>query len=337
MAGVAFRACIALVLGMVVAGASSVPSFADGTKKESSTLSFLFENDLFYNTDRDYSNGVQLAWTTDPADSLDWAVGLARMLPFFARNGEVRMTYSLGQNIYTPADITNADPPRDQRPYAGFLYGGVGVIDRSGNTLDQLQVQLGVIGPASLAQESQTLTHRIINGRKPMGWHYQLRNEPALNITYEHSWRWRAAPILGFQFDLDPHIGGAVGNVYDYINLGAMARFGWNVPDDYGPIRIDPSSPGSNFFERGQNGPIGAYVFAGVDGRAIARNIFLDGNSFETSRSVSKKSLVGDLQFGAAITLGGTRITYTHVIRSKEFNTQHGHDEFGAVNISFRI
>lgn len=337
MSRVVYGACIALVGGVIVAG-NSVPAFADdNTKKENGTFSIMFENDIFYKTDRDYSNGVQLAWTTGPANNLDWAVGLARMLPFFAKDGEVRMTYSIGQTIYTPSDITLPNPPLDQRPYAGFLYGGIGVIDRSGTGIDQLQVQLGVIGPASLARESQTFVHRIINDRKPLGWHYQLRDEPALNITYEHSWRWRAPSILGFQFDLDPHIGGAVGNVYDYVNAGAMARFGWNVPDDYGPIRIDPSSPGSNFFERGENGPIGAYVFAGFDGRAVARNIFLDGNSFETSRSVSKKPLVGDLQFGAAITLGGTRITYTHVIRSKEFDTQHGHDQFGAVNVSFRF
>ncbi|HEY4124370.1 MAG TPA: lipid A deacylase LpxR family protein [Rhizomicrobium sp.] len=318
---------------------SATPAFAqfDTDKKEDGTLSLLFENDIFYKTDRDYSNGVQVGWTTGPADNIDWAVNLARFLPFFAQDGEVRMSYSVGQNIYTPRDITLSNPPLTDRPYAGFLYGGMGVIDRSGNDLDQLQVQLGVIGPASLAQESQTLVHRIINDREPEGWHYQLRDEPALNITYEHSWRWRAPSILGFQFDVDPHIGAAVGNVYDYINAGAMARFGWNVPDDYGPIRIDPSSPGSNFFERAENGPIGAYVFAGVDGRAIARNIFLDGNSFVDSRSVTKKPFVGDLQLGAAITLGGTRITFTHVMRTKEFKTQPDGDQFGAVNVSFRF
>jgi hypothetical protein len=46
---------------------------------------------------------------------------------------------------------------------------------------------------------------------------------------------------------------------------------------------------------------------------------------------------VGDLQLGAAITLGGTRITFTHVIRTKEFKTQRDDDQFGAVNVSFRF
>ncbi len=328
----AFGACVALL-------ALVRPAMAqfDEDKKEDGTLSLLFENDLFYATDRDYSNGVQVAWTTGPADNVDWAVNLARAMPFFGDEGEVRMSYALGQNIYTPSDITLRNPPLTDRPYAGFLYGSVGVIQRSKIDLDQLQIQLGVIGPASLAKESQTLTHRIINDREPMGWHYQLRDEPAVNITYEHSWRLRLPVVAGFQFDVDPHIGAAIGNVYDYANIGGMARFGWNVPDDYGPIRIDPSSPGSNFFERADNGPIGAYVFAGVDGRAIARNIFLDGNSFVDSRSVRKKTFVGDLQLGAAITLGGTRITYTHVIRTKEYKTQADNDRFGAVSVSFRF
>jgi hypothetical protein len=332
MRNVAFGACAAL---LALAG-PAIAQF-DEDKREDGTLSLLFENDLFYETDRDYSNGVQVAWTTGPADNLDWAVRLARAMPFFDDEGEVRMSYALGQNIYTPADISLPNPPPTDRPYAGFLYGSIGVIQRSKIDLDQLQIQLGVIGPASLAKESQTLAHRIINAREPRGWHYQLRDEPAVNITYEHSWRLRLPAIAGFQFDVDPHIGAAIGNVYDYANIGGMARFGWNVPDDYGPIRIDPSSPGSNFFERAENGPIGAYVFAGIDGRAIARNIFLDGNSFVASRSVRKKTFVGDLQLGAAITLGGTRITYTHVIRTKEYKTQADNDRFGAVNVSFRF
>ena len=60
-------------------------------------------------------------------------------------------------------------------------------------------------------------------------------------------------------------------------------------------MRIEPSLPGSDFFE--PTGGFSAYVFAGVDGRAIARNLFLDGNTFEGSRSVNKMNLVGDLSW----------------------------------------
>ncbi len=311
-------------------------SGAPQSNAETGTLSILFENDIFYHTDRDYTNGVAIAWTTAPSDTPEFAVDLARSIPFFGQTGDVRTTYAVGQNIYTPKDLHLVDPPTTDRPYAGFLYLSMGVSQLSERDLDELQVQLGVIGPDSLAQESQTFVHSILNDVNPKGWAYQLHNEPGLVINDEHSWRaiWTGS-LLGLSFDLDPHVGASVGNVYDYVNAGAMARFGLNLPNDYGPTRIDPSLPGTNFFE--PTGALSIYGFAGVDGRAIARNIFLDGNTWQDSRHVTKIPWVGDLQLGLALAMERWRLTFTHVFRTREYTTQSHADQFGAVNLSVRF
>ena len=296
----------------------------------------LLDNDIFFDSDRDYTNGVQLAYTT-PADSApDTIVEFARRLPFFAAAGSVRKSFALGQNIYTPADTDLADPPASERPYAGYLYAAVGLMEENPDRLDQLQLQLGVVGPASLAGNAQKWVHSILGQAKPQGWHYQLRDEPALNLAYERSLKLiPPQSVLGLVLDIEPHIGGAVGNVYDYANAGAMMRFGFNLPGDFGPLRIDPSLPGSNFFE--PTDAVSAYVFAGVDGRAIARNIFLDGNTWQASRSVVKKNLVGDLELGAALTFRHVRLAFTHVFRTREYKAQPKSDQFGAVSLSFRL
>jgi hypothetical protein len=315
---------------------ASPPSAAAPTSTELGTLSLLFENDIFYNTDRDYTNGVEIAWTTAPDDTPPFAIDLAREVPFFGQEGEVRTTYSIGQNIYTPSNLHLVDPPTTDRPYAGFLYLSMGVSQMSDRALDELQVQLGVIGPDSLAQESQTFVHSILNDTIPKGWGYQLHNEPGLVINDEHSWRalW-SGRLLGLGFDVDPHVGASVGNVYDYANAGAMARFGLNLPNDYGPTRIDPSLPGTDFFD--PTGALSLYAFGGVDGRAIARNIFLDGNTFESSRHVDKDPFVGDLQLGLALAMDRWRLTFTHVFRTREYSTQPHPDQFGAINLSVRF
>ena len=310
--------------------------------EEGGTLSILFENDIFYHTDRDYTNGVQIAWTTRPEQSWDWATHTARWLPFFGQEGEVRTSYSIGQNIYTPSNLHLPNPDPSDRPYAGFLYLGLGVINESPDLgdgtvrqLDQAELDLGVVGPDSLAEKSQKFVHRIIHDTIPQGWSYQLSNEPALVLMDEKTWKFSSWKVLGFSLDVDPHVGAAVGNVYDYVNAGAMARFGLNLPDDYGPVRIEPSLPGSNFFKA--TGAIGAYVFAGVDGRAIARNIFLDGNTWQDSRHVTKIPYVGDMQLGAALTFRAFRLSFTHVFRTREFTTQHHSDQVGAINLSVRF
>ena len=313
-----------------------VASSAAAPASDHGTLSLLFENDIFYKTDRDYTNGVELSYTTATQDTPKLFVDLARLLPFFSTSGSVRASYAFGQSIYTPSHLGLTDPPLTDRPYAGFLYGGFGLADDTGRRLDQIELQVGVIGPSSLASDTQTFVHKILNDRPPMGWQTQLRGEPGIVLTYSRNLKLiPRQSFLGLFIDLEPHYGGAVGNVYDYANVGAMARIGFNIPDDYGPLRIEPSLPGSGFFQ--STGDIGAYVFVGVDGRAVARNLFLDGNTWERSRHVDKNILVGDLELGAAVTFNFMQITFTHVIRTKEYKTQTAADQFGAVNLSFRL
>jgi lipid A 3-O-deacylase len=321
------------VLGQV---ASPEENQTNPPASEKGSFTILFENDVFYNSDHDYTNGVEFAYTTAPNDTPQWTVDAARSLPFFAQTGDVRARYALGQNIFTPNDLSLTNPPPTDRPYAGFLYAALGLVDDTGTNLDQLQVSLGVVGPASLAEESQKLVHSILNDRKPMGWATQLRDEPGLIVEYNRSIKFiEPQTLLGAVFDIEPNYGAAIGNIYDYADLGAMARFGFNLPKDYGPMRIEPSLPGSDYFE--PTSGLGAYIFAGAEGRAIARNLFLDGNSFEPSRSVDKMNLVGDLVLGAAITFDSFRLAFTHDIRTREYKTQPAADQFGAVDLSFRF
>lgn len=330
--------CTALSFFLAAAAFSSAARAQSGAVPggQSGAFSILFENDIFDNTDHDYTNGVELGYTTSPSDTPEWAVWAARRLPFFAQSGDVRTRYAIGQSIFTPTDISVANPAPTERPYAGYLYGTMGLVADNGMNLDQLQVTLGMVGPASLAQDSQNFVHDIIHDQDAMGWHTQLRDEPGLIISYERALRIiPPQSVFGAVLDLEPHYGAAIGNVYDYANLGLMARFGFNLPKDYGPLRIQPSLPGSDYFEPVAG--LGAYVFAGVDGRAIARNLFLDGNSFADSRSVSKRWLVGDVTLGAAVTFRAFRLAFTHVIRTREYATQSRPDRFGAVDLTMRF
>jgi hypothetical protein len=326
----------ALLLAATASAATAQEVQTNPAASEKGAFSILFENDIFYNSDHDYSNGVQFAYTTAPNDTPDWMVDTARALPFFNQSGDVRARYALGQDIFTPHNLSLADPPPTDRPYAGFLYGALGLVDDTGTNLDQLQVTLGVVGPDSLGEETQKWVHAIFNDRKPMGWATQLHDEPGLVIEYNRSLKLIAPQsFLGAVFDIEPNYGAAIGNVYDYADIGAMARLGFNLPKDYGPMRMEPSLPGSDYFE--PTAGLGAYIFAGVEGRAIARNLFLDGNSFEQSRSVDKTNLVGDLVLGAAVTFDAFRLAFTHDIRTREYKTQPAADQFGAVDLTFRF
>src|SRR5262249_44883781 len=158
----------------------------------------------------------------------------------------------------------------------------------------------GVVGPASGARELQKFFHRATSSRDPQGWDHQLRNELGVNVNYQHTWR--AANLAsgnGLAVDFSPQLGGALGNVETYANAGFKLRFGRHLPNDYGPPRIDPGLPGSGYFVPSSD--FRWYLFAGAEGRLVARNIFLDGNTFHDSPSVDKKNWVGDFQAGLAM------------------------------------
>lgn len=328
-----FRRTWLLVFALLFAvRAEAVPAEA----APAGAFSIIWENDLFFDRDRDYTNGAQLAYTTEPYENIDSIVSFARALPLFADHGEVRTSYAIGQDIFTPEHTERVVPLATERPYAGYAYASLGLLEANPERLDQLQIQIGVVGPMALAKEAQSWAHSIISDVKPKGWHFQLHNEPAVNIYYERSLKIiPRKSILGMVLDIEPHIGGAVGTVYDYVNAGAMVRLGFNLPDDFGPLRMEPTLPGSSYFE--PEAGFSAYMFAGVDGRAVARNIFLDGNTWRDSPSVDKDTFVGDLSLGAALTFSHVRLAFTHVFRTREYKTQTSSDQFGAVSLSFRM
>ena len=123
-------------LVLTVAGSMwSLPALASD-ETETGTLSLVFENDLFYDTDRNYTNGVRASWLSGPDRTPAWALRAARWFPLFPDGGTVRTSYAVGQNMYTPEDIALRDPPLDDRPYAGWLYGSIGLIAETGRRLE---------------------------------------------------------------------------------------------------------------------------------------------------------------------------------------------------------
>lgn len=299
-------------------------------------VSLVWENDITGNTDSNYTNGVRASWLSSEEHAPNWVRWAARNALPMASDGKKRIGISVGQNMYTPKDLTQRAYIPGDRPYAGWTYGSLGIVSDNGRRLDTAMLTLGMVGPASGAEGTQKFIHHLIGDQQPMGWDNQLRDEPGIIFTMERKWRslYQIQPF-GLAADFTPHAGFDLGNINTDAVAGATVRLGYDLPADYGPPRIRPSLPGSDFFIPSQE--IGGYLFGGVEGRAVARNIFLDGNTFRDSHSVDKEILVGSLQAGAALTYGNTRLSYTHVFMTDEFKTQSKPEQFGALTLSYRF
>ncbi len=322
---------------------------AEERKDRSWTFSFLFENDLFGDTDRNYTNGVKLTWVSpdlthykDSGKLPDWSLPLIHRLPFINEPGLQRnVAFSVGQKIFTPEEIERRDLITDDRPYAGWLFFATAFHNKNVKRLDTIEVELGVVGPAALAEEAQNFVHETRGIAKAEGWDHQLENEPGVALIYERKWRVAEAHhASGWGFDVIAHAGGALGNVYTYGNGGAELRLGWNIPVDFGSSLIRPggdnSAPADSSDPRFlMQGKYSVHAFAGVSGRAILRDIFLDGNTVADSHSVDKENFVGDILLGASAIFGNVKLSYAQVLRSKEFEGQDSGHNFGSVSLSY--
>ena len=321
-------------------GEPSIARTLDKNQKKSS-VTFSLDNDLLASgSDQYYTNGIQLTYysvdrrpppiiDTFLDDVLGYDIGVA-----------TSTTYFLGQKMFTPKDIKLAAAQPDDRPWAGWLYGGFLMSNIYPTYSDRLGVTVGVVGPLSMAEQAQKFIHKnVSHSPRPRGWNNQLKNEPGLVLTWDRRWQNFAGQNIGqYRAQLEPNVSVALGNISTYGGAGLNLTFGpaQNEFRDV-PPRIYPAMLGSGYFDRPASRDWDWYTFAGVNGRAIARDIFLDGNSFSSGPSIDKKEFVYDGNVGVAFTYLDTRLSYSLTYRSKEFEGQDDATVFGSVGVSYRF
>lgn len=303
-------------------------------------ITFNSENDLYGGgTDRNYTNGARVTYFSLGTPLPDIFYTVDKLVPTFSINETTSISWSLGHNLYTPSDIEVAANQDDDRPWAAFLYGSAGLVSVTKNHIDSLEATVGIVGPAALGEQVQKLIHRhVSDSPMPKGWRHQLKNEPGLMLSWERSWRERyTLDALGWNAGATPYIGATLGNIYTYANTGVtfyLTPYNGQFQDT--PVRVRPAMPGTGAFVVPEKA-FSWYLFGGVEGRLVGRNIFLDGNTFADSHSVDKKYLVGDATAGLALTYGRTRLSYALIYRTREFDDQDKGDIFGTVTLGVRF
>ena len=307
--------------------------------------SLWLENDLVVRTDQHYTHGTRIGHVFGErslGETNRRGAGLAAWLPSLGNHAVAwRPAVSITQNIYTPADISRADPIPNDRPYAGRLFVTGSILKRGvtgGGTavLDTWSFSAGVVGPGSLAEQSQNYVHRFRALPLAMGWDNQLRNEPDLGLRYGRVLRY-SAPVKGHVTgEFLPHAGVVGGTAQSFVSVGAQWRVGLHLPADFGWRSIDDIIPGSGGRTDCASARRGCYGFLGVDGRAFGHNRLVEGNWFHDGHSMPLQRFVGEVKFG--IVYSGQRwdVAYTHQVRTPEFEGQGDVDSFGSLSVAWK-
>jgi hypothetical protein len=295
-----------------------------------------FENDLFAKTDDQYSSGEKfsLLYYIPNNDN-----ALYNLLIFDDGAYDSYVNFSLVNQIFTPKDITTPDLIEDDRPYAGWTFVEMGIHKSSKDTLQSLYLQLGTIGPHSQAEEIQEFIHSLTGSQAPQGWDNQLKNEFGLNLRYIYKWRFEKTFMESFQTAIIPNVELDLGNISIQATTGVLARIGWNIPKDFGPSTINSGGEtGITTYSEHQSTLKNPWSFSlnfNASAGAVARDIFLDGNTFKDSHSVEKEHFIFSTGIGFTARYKRVALDYYYQKHTKHFELEKVNHGYGSMILSF--
>src|SRR3546814_19299599 len=82
-------------------------------------------SDLPAGDDANFTHGTRFSALSPDGQVPQFIERAAKWLPLFPDDGSLRITYSLGQEIFTPERIEERELIEDDRPYAGWTYAGI--------------------------------------------------------------------------------------------------------------------------------------------------------------------------------------------------------------------
>ena len=311
-----------------------------------STFTLIEENDslsLSDPGDDHYTQGFRASWVF-PKEQAPTLTRRAARAARVANATTEAIGVFVGQEMYTPENIRARRLVRNDRPYAGWLYGGMAVanVERDeqgpvGDNLDSYEIQVGVIGPESYASTFQKQAHEITGSDRPRGWRNQLGDEVGLVLSYEHRRRlFHVGAEEGLALDGIGGLGASLGNVFTHGQGSLTVRLGMDLPRDFGVNTIHRSvaevGPPGDELEG-----FGWYLFASPEGRGVLRNSFLDGNTFRDSHSVEREDAVAEGAAGLVLRWDNWRLTFSQNIRTPEFEEQRHTQRFGSVSLQYQI
>jgi lipid A 3-O-deacylase len=291
-------------------------------------------------TDRGYSNGTRADYFF--INDRSTLFFLNRIMPKAGDSSINTFGFSLMQVIYTPKNVLKRIPDRNDYAYAGGLFATHSLL--SSNPLKkyswQTEIMLGIMGPASLAKQTQLQAHKMVGIVRPIGWDYQLKTDLLLNVSVA------AEKELMHIGHVVEGIGGAqafVGTAMNGASLYSLLRVGKITPYFNGYIS-QFSTPKGNKSRWQLYGILRPALELTLSNALIDGGVFNGGNEPvpipdpDTDEPIpanrKRNRVVGKLGYGFVLSGGRLAISFTHTTMT-EVVKGTGHQNIGNISLHF--
>ncbi len=299
---------------------------------ERGTWRLEFDNDVFFNKDNKISSGWSLQRHTPVAknwaalqETPDFVRRWGSKIPTLTVDGLVcRAGIAIGQIIQTPDDLSRGDLIKDDVPYAGALTIQATWYTFSDEAFRGFEITAGVVGPPSLAEQTQKTVHKLIGSGDPKGWDNQISTEPIINFSYMRKRKiWDIGHPAGMALDTTINVNFNLGNLFTQASASVETRFGYNMPGGF--VFVPDPIGYSMHYKAALNPPNSStgsfYGSLVLRETGILHNIFLDGNTFTDSHSVDKQPFVSQAIVGLHFEQQDWSIQLNALISSDDVDT----------------
>jgi lipid A 3-O-deacylase len=243
---------------------------------EDHSLKISFENDFLNfrgdGTDRYFTNGLRIDYFVKKQK-----INFPSSLLFKISTDKNLYSWGVAQYMFTPSRIDVADIQYNDRPYAGALVAihSLSSFDYTNRLKLSSQLFLGVMGPMSLAKETQIFVHSTFNYPRPKGWDNQVPNDIIINynIQLEKELIYIPGKLL-----ISGNIETFNGTLYNAMGAGFMMKAG----------KISNYYRESNADNIKKKNATHLYVFMSPAARVIYSNALLEGGIITNINQVHK-------------------------------------------------
>ena len=305
-------------------------------KKHSITI--LWENDFlnFLKSDRYYSNGTRIGYTSKEYDyfnednPMSWAKNVS--IVSYNKPHITRFHISINQEMYTASKHGKPFPVNDH-PFGGFLYLNAGIYNRTANMQEHIGVKTGVVGEISYAGQLQTALHSGTGQLTFSGWEdSQLANEFIFNPYYQITLRKYIFKTKPFSMDILGTFDTALGNADIHFGTYGLIRLGHNLDNDFGMPKMNLEQD----YAPVHSDKFSIYIFAGGGAKITLHNIFVQGNSTESNKGYNINLLRWEVSAGLVMSFYGVRLGYIWTYYTKDYTVQpYDHHAVGALLVEF--
>lgn len=225
------------------------------TPVQAGQLSLQIDNDGFFASDGNYTNGLFMAWESKPQLNYHQKTTSNMPLLFQWQHGmrlpvnknDSAWGVKISQRMWTPSDIGIVGSQSNDRPYVGLFELESHTADYSANFSQKNWLALGIIGPKSRAGKVQTKVHDVTGSKTPQGWEYQVQEQVTAQFYYEvdslfyrnkkySGPKYQRSYFTNSQWEVSGFSHLALGNLNTQASLGLLLRWGTRLADTFGRL-----------------------------------------------------------------------------------------------------